>query len=172
MRSLGLAEIVVIAGLVLLFMGGSRISKLFGWVGQRAKSAADQARWVYESLGGSEEEEIKAEEKVGAELAESFLAQMPPDADERIQDLVRRVGRRLKETGEAQPRQFTFQVVIGPVANAYAIPGGHIFVSRTLADLCAGDEDETAFLLAHEMGHILCRHMAERKVVETVLGAV
>jgi len=163
---------LVIAGLALLLLGGSRISRLFGWAGRRAKSTVDQVRWVYTSLGGSEEQEIEAEERVGGELAEKLLQQMPPDPDEQVQALVRRIGGRLAQTPEASKRQFTFQVVTAPVANAFALPGGHVFVTRALADLCAGDEGEMAFLLGHEMGHVVCRHMAEKQVVDTLLGAV
>ncbi|MCP5113298.1 MAG: M48 family metalloprotease [bacterium] len=172
MRSLGPAEIVVIAVLVLLFLGGSRISRLFGWLGTRVKSTADQARWVYESLGGSEDEEIQAEQRVGDEAAEKFLAQTPADPDQRVQAFVQRVGDKLARVPGAGNRRFSFHVVLAGTANAYALPGGHVFVTSLLADLCAGDEDETAFLLGHEMGHVLCRQMAERKVVNTVLGAV
>jgi len=172
MRSLGLPELLVIAGLVLLLLGGSRISRLFGWFGRRTKSTVDQVRWIYTSLGGSEEQEIEAEGRVGSDLVEKFLRQMPPDPDQELQALVRWIGGRLAETPEANKRHFTFQVVTAPVANAFALPGGHVFVTRALADLCADGEGEMAFLLGHEMGHVICRHMAEKKVVDTLLGAV
>lgn len=172
MRSLGLPELLVILGLLALLMGGARISGLFGWLGRRVRTAVNQVKWIYQSFGGTEDEEIRAEEKVGADLAARLRAQMPPDPDENVQRLVSGTGARLADTREAKKRRFVFQVVEGPMANAFALPGGYIFVTRKLADLCAGDQDETAFLLAHEMGHVLCRHLAQQKVMDTLLSAV
>jgi predicted Zn-dependent protease len=172
MRSLGLPELLVILGLLALLLGGAPISRLFGWLGRRVKGTVNQVKWVYQSLGGTDEEEIRAEEEVGAELAEGFLAQMPLDPDGDVQGLVGRVGGRLAETREAKKRRFVFQVVEGPVANAWVLPGGHVFVTRRLVDLCGGDEDETAFLLAHEMGHLVCRHQAEQKMMNALLSMV
>jgi predicted Zn-dependent protease len=172
MRTLGLPELLIILGLLALLMGGARISKLFEWLGRRVRTTANQVKWMYESLGGTDEEEFRAEGEVGAEMAEKFLAQMPPDPDEEAQGLVSEVGARLAQAGEAKKRSFRFQVVQGPAANAYALPGGYVFVTRRLMRLCDGDADETAFLLAHEMGHVISRHMAERNLVGTLLGAL
>lgn len=172
MRTLGLPELLIILGLLVLLMGGARISRLFEWLGRRTRATANQVKWLYESLGGTDEEEIRAEREVGAELAGKFLAQMPRDPDEKVQELVGRVGGRLAQTPQAKNRSFIFQVVQGPTANAYALPGGYIFVTRGLIDLCGADPDETAFLLAHEVGHVICRHMAEQKLVNALLSAL
>jgi predicted Zn-dependent protease len=172
MRTLGLPELLIILGLLALLMGGARISRLFDWLGRRVRNTANQVKWMYQSLGGTEEQEIQAEKDVGAELASRFLAQTPRDPDENVQDLINRVGARLAQTPQAGQRRFVFQVVQSPVANAYALPGGYVFITRSLVRLCDGDLDEAAFLLAHEMGHVLSRHMAERNVVDTLLGAL
>lgn len=171
MRTLGLPEILVILGLIVLLTGGVGISRLFGWAGQRVRTAANRAKWIYESLGGTEESEIRAEEDAGADMAKAFLASMPPDPDEEAQALVRRIGRRLAETAKAKKRRFVFRVVQAPEANAFALPGGYVFVTRRLLELCGG-EDEVAYLLAHEMGHVLERHPAEQKLVRTLMHAL
>lgn len=172
MRSLGLPELLIIAGIIALLVGGARLPRLFDLAGRRLRSTLDQIKWIYESVGGTEEDEVRAEERVGAELAREFLAQMPPDPDEALQERVAAIGKRLADTAAEGKREFRFRVVQGPVANAYALPGGNVFVTRSMVDACGGSEGEMAVLLAHEMGHVLCRHMAERKVIETLLGAV
>jgi len=172
MRSLGIPELIVILGLITLLIGGARLSHLFGWAGRRAGSTLRQVKWIFESLGGSEESEVRAEEDVGAELAEAFLAQMPPDPDPAVQELVERIGGRLAQPPEAAKRRFRYRVVEAPLANAYALPGGYVFITRPMMQLCSRDEAELAVLLGHETAHVLCRHLAERKVVDTVLGAL
>lgn len=171
-RSLGFAEIVIIIALVVLFMGGKRVSGLFTRAGNSVREARDKAKWLYNSLGGSEEEEIRDEEKVGKDMAERFLQECPMDKDGEAQALLSGVGSELVKGLGEQPRTFSFAVVDAPVVNAYALPGGHIFVTRPLLDLTRGDRDEVAFLLAHEMSHIMGRHAAEKYQVSAVLGAV
>jgi predicted Zn-dependent protease len=171
MRSIGLPEVLIILGLLVLLFGGARLPGLMGRLGHKVRSTINQLRWIWQSLAGSEDEEIRAEETVGREEAARFLEHMPPVADENLQGRVAAVGDRLARTNHAATRHFSFHVVEGPVANAYAFPGGYVFVTRRLAELC-GDDEETAFLLGHEMGHILCRHFAENKVMTTLLGAL
>ncbi len=54
--------------------------------------------------------------------------------------------------------------------NAVALPGGSIFVSWPLLDLCEGQRDEVAFVLGHEMGHIVKRHTLDRLVKDAALS--
>ena len=171
MRSLGLPELIVIAGIVMLLFGGKRLSELLGSLGKRTKQAADQARWIYQSLGGTQEEEIEAEAPVGRRLAGEFLNQFPKDDDPVAQRRVEQVGQRLVEAA-GEKREFTFRVVRAEIANAFALPGGHIFITRPLLDLCAGDDDQLAYLLGHEMSHVIRRHSAERFVTKAVLSAL
>ena len=171
MRSLGLPELLVILGLLALLMGGKRISGLMGWLGRKTKGVADQARYVYESLGGSEEDVARAETPVGERLARQVRQQFPEDPDPAAQELVARIGKRLATGEGTRDREFTFQIVQAEAANAFALPGGFVFVTRPLLDLCDGDEAEVAFLLGHEMEHIILRHAAEKYVVDMALTA-
>jgi Zn-dependent protease with chaperone function len=54
--------------------------------------------------------------------------------------------------------------------NALALPGGPIFVSWPLLQMCQGERDEIAFVLAHEMGHIVRRHTLDRIVKDAALS--
>ncbi len=171
MRGLGIGELVLIAALIALFFGGRRISGLFTWLGKRTKETADQAKWIYQSIGGTEEEEVKAEGPVGQRLAAQMIAQFPEDEDEASRARVERVGRLLAAVA-GEEREFTFRVVQAGFANAFALPGGHVFITRPLLDLCGNDDGELAYLLGHEMAHVIRRHAAERYVTQAVLSAL
>jgi len=171
MRSLGLPEVLIILGLLVLLFGGARLPALLGYLGHKAGSWLRQWRWIWHSLAGSEDEEIRAEETLGREQAARLLQQMPPAADEALCRRVAAVGGRLAQTSMAARRRFHFHVVEADAANAYALPGGYVFVTRPLAAQCDGD-GELAFLLGHEMGHILARHFAENTVMTALLAAL
>lgn len=90
--------------------------------------------------------------------------------------MVRRVG--LKVAGQSGisnvERDFTFTLLNSPVENAFAIPGGYVYTTRALLALM-NNEDELAFVLGHETGHIAARHSAKRQQVaqrSTLLGAL
>ncbi len=171
MRSLGLPEILIILGLLVLLFGGARLPALLGYAGRKAGAWFRQWRWIWQSLAGSEDEEIRAEESVGREMASRLRHQMPRATDKALSSRVAAVGARLADTPPAAPRRFHFDVVDAEAANAYALPGGYVFVTRRLAALCT-DDSELAFLLGHEMGHILGRHFAENAVMTALLAAL
>jgi predicted Zn-dependent protease len=58
-----------------------------------------------------------------------------------------------------------------PEVNAFALPGGFLFVTRPLLDLCGRDPHETAFVIAHEMAHVLYGHAMERLMQGWMLDA-
>jgi predicted Zn-dependent protease len=62
---------------------------------------------------------------------------------------------------ERQDVTYRFFILDTPRVNAFALPGGYVFVTRGLLAL-ANSEDELAGVLAHEVGHIAGRHLAER----------
>jgi len=73
---------------------------------------------------------------------------------------------------------FRITTLNSPVMNAFAVPGGYLYVTRQLVGL-ANDEAELAFVLGHEAGHIEARHSSERKragifsqILSVGLGAV
>ncbi len=171
MRGLGLPELLVIAALVILFLGGRRISSGLGEIGKVAKQTKDQAKWIYRSVGGSEEEEIEAEGPVGERLAARLLEQFPEDPDPAARERLEGIGQKLAGA-DGSGRVFRFRVVEAGFANAFALPGGHVFVTRPLFDLCRNDDAEIAYLLGHEMAHIIRRHAAEKYVTQAVLSAL
>ncbi|MBT5263966.1 MAG: M48 family metalloprotease [Rhodospirillaceae bacterium] len=90
----------------------------------------------------------------------------------RLAAYVERVGLGLSRFAEIPKVNFTFSILNSPTVNAFALPGGYVYVTRGLLAL-AGNEAELAGVLAHEIGHVTARHAAQRysRSVATVLGA-
>ncbi|MCF8495147.1 MAG: M48 family metalloprotease [Alphaproteobacteria bacterium] len=101
------------------------------------------------------------ESSVGAQEHEKILAEFKEYNAPALQAYVREVGRRVTQDTERPDVQYKFFVLDSPVVNAFALPGGYIYVSRGLLAL-ANSEAELAAVLAHETGHITARHTAER----------
>ncbi len=84
---------------------------------------------------------------------------------------VQEVGRRLAAVTETPGTRFTFTLLDNPIVNAFAAPGGYVYVSRGLLAL-ADNEAELAGVLGHELGHVVARHTAQRISKATLFGAV
>ncbi len=82
------------------------------------------------------------------------------------------LGQRLAKVSEMPNLKWTFTVLDDPIINAFALPGGYVYVSRGLIGL-AENEAELAAVLGHEIGHVTARHTAQRysKSVLTGIGS-
>lgn len=102
------------------------------------------------------------ERQVGAEQHPRITQQFGGAYDERsIADYVTGLGQRLAAQSEMPELNFTFTVLDSPIVNAFALPGGYVYVTRGLMAL-AENEAELAGVIAHEIGHVTARHSAER----------
>ncbi|NJC88442.1 MAG: peptidase [Desulfuromonas sp.] len=97
------------------------------------------------------------EQAVGREIAGRLLAGYPLVNNDRLQRYVNQVGRYLASQGPRPGLNWTFGVIQNDDINAFAAPGGYIFVTRGLYRLLA-NEAELAGILGHEMVHINERH--------------
>ncbi|MFQ5955226.1 MAG: M48 family metalloprotease [Kiloniellales bacterium] len=71
------------------------------------------------------------------------------------------LGSRLAAASEMPDLDYQFTILNSPVVNAFALPGGYVYVSRGLLAL-ADSEAELVGVLAHEIGHVTARHAAQR----------
>lgn len=112
------------------------------------------------------------ENSVGAQEHQKAIKSFGLYQDESIQRYVNDLGQRVVTGTERADVQYKFYVIDTPDVNAFALPGGYIYVSRGLLAL-ANSEAEVAGVLSHEAGHITARHTAERysQSVVTGLGA-
>src|SRR5215204_4853027 len=99
--------------------------------------------------------------KLGREAAAQAKKELPMLNDERVDDYVERIGRRLAQSvpPEFQHPEFmyTFDVVNQKDINAFALPGGPMFLNRGMIEK-AKTEGEVAGVMAHELSHVALRH--------------
>jgi len=79
------------------------------------------------------------------------------------------IGNLLARTSELPELGWTFTVLDSPVVNAFALPGGYVYVSRGLIAL-AENEAQLASVLAHEIAHVTARHSAQRYGSQQLAG--
>ena len=100
---------------------------------------------------------------MGRQLAAEVNAQTTPLADPAVQAYVDRMGQALADQTDYADRTWTFTVLADPAPNAFAIPGGHIYVNAGIV-AAAETQDQLASVVAHEVAHGAARHSTERMV--------
>jgi predicted Zn-dependent protease len=97
--------------------------------------------------------------ELGQETAQEILKKNEVVKDQLLQNYLKRVGARLAATPEARECgfTFTFTVLNNAKVNAYAVPGGPMFVNMGLFQ-AVDDEAQLAGCMAHEMSHVILRH--------------
>ena len=99
--------------------------------------------------------------QLGKEAAAQVEQQMPILHDDNVTSYVQELGRRLADAIPPDQRHpefnYTFKVVNVKEINAFALPGGPMFVNRGMIEAAKG-EGEVAGVLAHEMSHVALRH--------------
>ena len=100
---------------------------------------------------------IEKEMALGKQLASEVQKQAKMVEDPLLTEYVNRLGQNLVRNSDAKV-PFTFQVIDGEAPNAFALPGGYIFVYTGLLKI-ASEESEAAAAMAHEIAHVAARHM-------------
>jgi thiamine biosynthesis protein ThiS len=97
--------------------------------------------------------------QLGQESAAQVRKQMTVIQDPVLTDYVNRVGKRLTASREAQESgfPFTFEVVADPSINAFALPGGPMFINTGLLR-AVDNEAQLSGVMGHEMSHVILRH--------------
>ena len=108
------------------------------------------------------------EVELGQQEAQQVNAQLPMVQDAVIQNYVNTLGQRIARTTSRSDLNWQFQVVNSNVVNAFALPGGFIYVNRGVLAR-ASNSSEVAGVLAHEIEHVVRRHSV--KQMEQAQGA-
>lgn len=95
--------------------------------------------------------------QIGQQSAAQAEAQLPLMTDSQINDYVNRIGMRLAQNAGGPNFPYRFRVVNASDINAFALPGGPIYVNRGVLEQ-AKNEGEVAGVLAHEIAHVALRH--------------
>ena len=97
------------------------------------------------------------EVQLGQQSAMQVSQQLGLVPDSSLQQYVQRLGGTLAAASERPNLPWTFRVVDDPTPNAFALPGGYIFVTRGMLNLM-NSEAELASVLGHEIGHVTAKH--------------
>ncbi len=119
-------------------------------------------------FGMSEQQEIQIGRQVESQVAKTYGFINDPAKTQ----YVRTIGLRLARVSERPTLPWTYHIVRDSSVNAFAAPGGFVFVTRGLLPFVKS-EDELAFVLAHETTHIAHRHAVDlaQREMELQLGA-
>ena len=105
----------------------------------------------------SEDQEIQ----IGQEQDVQVRKEMGVYSDRAIQQYVNDVGLKLAQVSERPNLPWHFTVVDVPAINAFALPGGYIYITRGILPFLQ-DEAQMAGVLGHEIGHVNARHSARQ----------
>jgi predicted Zn-dependent protease len=143
---------------------------LFEAIGYRLGQKAAQAKNAFDLMGGTEEDSLRAEIRLGRDLSTALLARIPLVEENETTRFAAQIGSWLAEYVTEKKLPFSFRVTAQPEPNAVALPGGPVFVSWPLLQMCQMQRDEIAFVLSHEMAHIVRRHTLDRIVKDAAIS--
>ncbi|MFZ2447100.1 MAG: M48 family metalloprotease [Syntrophobacteraceae bacterium] len=113
---------------------------------------------------------LSEEKEIGRKILEQIRRYMPLVEDGEMLTYIRGVGNRIVKEVGVTPYQYQFFIVDLPVPNAFAIPGGYIFIFRGLIEMMSS-EGELASIFSHELAHIQARHI-HRKIDDSKVLSV
>ncbi|MFH1398259.1 MAG: M48 family metalloprotease [Candidatus Omnitrophota bacterium] len=100
------------------------------------------------------------ETAMGRNVQNDLLKKHPLVNDLALQQRAQRVGRLVAESSDRKDIVYSFFVLADKELNALALPGGYIYVYKGLMDII--NDDELAYVLGHETGHVAARHIAKK----------
>jgi predicted Zn-dependent protease len=113
----------------------------------------------------SEDEEIRLGQKYSTEV----MKEMPAYENPALEEMVQRVGKQLAAHSHRPHLAYQFTIVDSTSVNAFALPGGYIFITRGMLAYL-NSEAELAAVLGHEIGHVTARHSVRQQSAATVTG--
>lgn len=125
-------------------------------------------------IGGGGSVSLDQEWQLGDQLAAQVEQQVRLVRDPVALAYVRSVGERIHRQTPIADRPFHFYIVDDPAVNAFALPGGHVYVNSGLIAQ-ADQADMLAGVMAHEISHVVARHVIkqmEQQQQISVLGSI
>ena len=114
----------------------------------------------------------RGEIKLGREMHEELIAdESVVYQNEKVQAYVNQVGQRIVKASARPDIKYTFTVIDSEDINAFAFPGGYIYINRGLMAYL-DSEAELAAVLAHEVGHVTARHAVRQKSAQFANSAM
>jgi predicted Zn-dependent protease len=103
---------------------------------------------------------VEKEKQIGEEFLLEIQRFVPLVEDPFLTSYINRLGQKLVVQMGPQPFKYKFFIVDDPTMNAFAVPGGYVFIHTGLIRM-ADHEGELAGVMAHEISHVYCRHMSK-----------
>ena len=107
--------------------------------------------------------DTQKEVNIGKSIAESIekSKEIKLDPDPLMTERVNNVGQKIAAVSDRKEVKYSFRVIDKDDVNAFALPGGYVFVFKGLVDKVSSD-DELAGVIAHEIAHVVARHSVKR----------
>jgi predicted Zn-dependent protease len=134
------------------------MEKFFRYLGHKAGPSIRKSKWIYHSFFADKAQALESEYLAGKELALKVLSDYQESEDAETQKLITDIHRRLTDCLTNKQRKFRLTVIISPDVNAFALPGGFIFITTNLLKLLEFNPDRIAYVAAHEMTHVILKH--------------
>ena len=147
-------------------MGKTLLETIAFRLGQKAA----QAKNAFDLIGGTEADSLRAEIRLGRDLAAALQERIPLVEENETTRFVAEIGCWLARNVKEKKLPFSFHVTAEREPNALALPGGPVFVSWPLLEMCQGQRDQIAFVVAHEYAHIVRRHTLDRILKDAALS--
>jgi len=112
-----------------------------------------------------------AEIAKGKELHQKVLKSMPIYQDDELTKYVDDIGQKVAKNSHRPNIKYTFTIIDAPDINAFALPGGYIYINRGLLAYL-DSEAQLAAVLAHEVGHVTARHVVRQDTAKKGAGAL
>jgi Zn-dependent protease with chaperone function len=141
------------------------MSSLAYMLGRKSAPLFFKASWIMKSLAGSDPEKIEAEYRMGCLLAQAYEEDHICNTNNRLTNIANQLASKLCN----KERKHSFKLEQSNTLNACALPGGFIYISEQLFDLCGEDVDAIAFVLAHEIGHGIHGDAGKRFLTRTAI---
>ena len=132
------------------------------WMGGCATNPATGKRQISLVSTGKELE-------IGRESDPAIIAEYGLYGDQAVQQYVDSVGQRLARVSHLPNLKWHFRVLDSPIVNAFALPGGYIYITRGILAYM-NSEAQLAGVLGHEIGHVTARHSAEQITRSQIAG--
>ena len=119
---------------------------------------------------------LQQERELGEKVLQEVQRRWQFIQDPSVNNYVNRIGKRILQSIDPQPFEYRFFVLNTTDVNAFAVPGGFVFIHSGLI-LLVENEEELASVICHEIGHVAARHIAKRsekgqKISLASLGAI
>jgi len=102
-----------------------------------------------------------SEIEMGKEMHEKLIKSMPIYQDEKLTEYVNSIGQKIVKNSHRSDIKYHFTIIDAPDINAFALPGGYIYINRGLLSYL-DSEAQLAAVLAHEVGHVTARHVVRQ----------